>query len=399
MLIDKIKTNLDQFNLPAYVYEEELIVKRINQLKKTFNGFDLLFSFKTNPNPTVIGLMKNHGVGADIASTAELELAVDSGIQGGMIYYSAPGKNDHDIKKAIQKCHLIANSFSEIDRIERICEEYDIDQLAIGIRINVLMNQMDEIDKLEVMSGRSSQFGIDEETILSSYEQFHSYKRVKIKGIHSYISSQILDENELIGNFNHVYQVAKLLKQQILLKLDYINFGGGFGVPYAKHERHLNLGIIESFIQKDLLLKLREDFGNIDFIIESGRFLVAEAGIYMSEIIEEKNSRGIKYLIIKGGMNGFFRPKFTGQRHPILVLKRFDQIEKQDQQLVTICGDTCTPLDVVAPNVLIDEAAVSDVLCFLNAGAYGKSMSLNQFISRDVAHEYMMKEDGEILCC
>jgi diaminopimelate decarboxylase len=152
--------------------------------------------------------------------------------------------------------------------------------------------------------------------------------------------------------------------------LEYINYGGGFGVPYENYEQPLDLHKLANQIKTPDGIRLN---------LELGRYLVAEAGLFITRVVDIKESFGIKYIILDGGMNAFFRPKFTGQHHRVHVLGK----REMATQTVALTGNTCTPLDVFYEEIELPVLEIDDLLIFENAGAYGYSMSLLDFISFD----------------
>jgi diaminopimelate decarboxylase len=215
-----------------------------------------------------------------------------------------------------------------------------------------------------------------------------TYQYIKITGIHVYFGSQLMDEDLIAANFSAISCAA--LKIGAYFPIEYINYGGGFGVPYEEHEEGKpDLPLIAKLVEADEnTQKVAEN--KIRRNIELGRYLTAESGLYLSRITDIKASGGKAFVILDGGMNRFFRPKFTGQRHQIIHIteKEEQNADNQPEEFILV-GNTCTPLDVFYDSVFLTKPLIGDIVAFQNAGAYGYSMSLLDFISFDRPEQVM----------
>jgi len=380
-LEDAIKL-LDRFGYPAYIYEEQEILRRIRLLKYIFDGFDIFYSLKANPNKKIVSFMAQNGLGADCASPYEVLLAKECGISSGNILYSSPGKTEMDIEIAAEDSLIVADSLGELQRMDIYFDR----KTNIGVRINPSKGVSSE-KAFEVMGGESSKFGIDEELFFSKKSNIEKLKNINIIGIHVYIGSGILDEEVILGNFENIFRIASRADK----KFDFIDFGGGLGIPYEEGQRELDVEILKKGIQK-----IREKFkmDKTRLIVESGRYLTATCGRFLTRITDIKESAGKKYYIIYGGMNGFFRPAFTGTKHKVKVHNNSDKKEK-----ITVAGHLCTPIDITASEVQVNKACVGDVIEVCDAGAYGYTMSLKEFISHRQPVEIYIDQKGNAEKC
>jgi diaminopimelate decarboxylase len=244
----------------------------------------------------------------------------------------------------------------------------------VGVRLN-LPNPAMLTSRFEVMSGETSKFGIGWDNFIEFINNSGNYRGLSINGLHVYFGSQLLDEAIIASNFRAISEAALTINK--ILPLDYINYGGGFGVPYEENEKPLDISKLAECLKEDALTDEVHKLG-IRANLELGRFLVAKAGIYTCTVVDIKYSNGIIFVILDGGIQSFFRPKFTGQTHRVTVLGRAG-----NQKKVRLVGNTCTPLDVFYSEIVIPMPEMGDVLVFENAGAYGYSMSLLDFISFD----------------
>lgn len=368
-------------NLPFYAYDKSIIRKRAKELKEAFPEFEILYSVKANPNDEIIETINSEQIGIDAASVNEVYKANCANINKEHIFYSAPGKSLKEIKTVFDKCIIIADSINEL----KIINEYATSQkqiTEIGIRLNVISSY--EIQAFEVMSGHEAYFGISLVDLGKSMNIIKSFNNISIIGVHAYMGSQILDWNQIVSNFdnicNEIYELERLLK----IDLAFVNFGGGFGVPYNFGDKKLALNLIVSELKKlSNLSRLKSK----RLLIESGRFITAESGYFVTEILDIKDFSERRKIIIRGGMNTFFRPIFTKQQHKIEVLN-----SKTEKILCDIHGNSCTPLDTIAKGIMVNECDIGDLIIFHNAGAYGYSMSLNQFISPEPTKEYFFND-------
>lgn len=374
---------ISDYGAPLYVYDEKILEERLGLLSESFKNFDIFYSFKSNPNPQICSFIKHKGQFADTASIGEVKLAQGCGFKKNEIIYSAPGKKESEIREALDKCIIIADSLNELKMIDEVCGDLGIRE-EVGIRINPNYS-IEGSDALEVMSGYPSKFGIDQEILDKSMDFIKSLKNIEVKGIQIYMGSQIIDYNIIYSNFLNIFKVAAYCKDELGIDLRFIDFGGGFGIKYTGVDEELNIQRAGEMVEE---LKNSEEFKNISnarLIIESGRFICGPAGYYLAKVLDTKVSRGKNYAVLDGGMNTFFRPVFIKEnRYPIEVGNKMN-IEKSKK--ITLGGVMCTPIDIYEEDVMLPEIEKDDIIVFFNTGAYGYTMSLTKFISHKEAKE------------
>jgi len=370
-ILDIINKNHLQTGTSFYAYDLDICMHKIDNVRHNFEDWNLIYSIKANPNITLLKKFIELGLGMDAASKEEVLLARSLGCLPEKIFYSSPGKTLSDLKCCYNQCVLIADSVNEINRIVTLSEELGC-PINIGIRVN-LPNANIKENAFEVMGGSNSKFGIATQE-LELISRVCKDSLVNIIGIHIYFGSQILSESVLINNFIAIADYATKLCND--LKLKFVTFGGGFGIPYNESDKGLNLSQItcNKFLQHKIsLLKSKKVKCNL----ELGRYLVAESGIFCASIEDIKVSFGKKYVILSAGMNAFIRPIFTKEFHKLNSCKPTGtQVEK-----VTIAGNLCTPIDQYYEDYRLESPEIGDWLWFENAGAYGYSMSMLHFIS------------------
>lgn len=397
---------LAEKNACFYVYEKSKIQNSIRQLKENFPSVEWLYSMKCNSFSGVLKTVFKRGMGADAASLEEVKMAVKMHVPKEKIYYSAPGKFMSDIRASLPVATLIADSLAEVERIAQAVDAMqESEELAadgpvnIGVRINPEFT-------FSKNRGKSSKFGIDEEEVLDLFRK-KPYEQIRFSGIHVHVKSQELDAEVLYNYYKNVLNLAVRVEETLGYKLDFINFGSGIGIPYVQDEAALNLNWLGSMLE-ELLAQFRADHPDTKFLIESGRFVVCEAGTYVTHVLDVKVSHGKKYVILHNTLNGFIRPcisqlvrKYSPKTNPEPTEPLFTEFystgiyvlgeESQEKwERVTLVGNLCTNADVVAEKILLPPLSCGDVIAFTNAGAYGAVLSPVNFSSQRVPAEIMI---------
>ena len=354
---------IQKYGYPLYIYDEREIESALKKLRNGMVDFEVFYSVKANPNGDILEFFSKNGTGADCASANEVEKARSLGFLAKDILYSAPGKTNEEILDSIGKCTIIADSLSELSRINSIVEE----KTKIGVRINPSVG-FSKGKAFEIMGGDSSKFGIDEELFFDNYEEINQLENIDVVGIHVYMGSGILDHDIILENFKKIFDIANRFDR----KFEFIDFGGGFGIDYS-NKTLLDIDKLGKGVKK---LVDEYNMESTRLIIESGRYLVAKSGVYLTKITDVKESMGKTYYIVYGGMNGFFRPTFTKELHKVEVLN-----DSKEMLEVVVAGHLCTPIDVIDSKCMVKKAQVMDDIMVKDAGAYGYTMSILEFIS------------------
>lgn len=367
---------MDVHGFPLYLYDKNDILNQISQVKTYFSDWNILYSMKANPFVDIVKLMKDNSIWIDAASGGEVQAAKGMNFEASEIYYSAPGKSDTDIEKAMDRCTIIADSINEVFRINEIAQNKSR-VIEIGIRLNIA-NQLISNNAFEVMSGVESKFGVSMENLLSQLTEIQALDSVRIIGIHIYFGSQVLEEKVVANNFALIARAACQVGKY--LDLQFVNFGGGFGVPYLQKEKQLNLSKIKTMLDEtEELHRLKEK--GVLCNLELGRYLVANCGSYITKVMDVKTSGSKKYAIVYGGMNSFFRPVFTREYHHAYKYYNENEMPEDEKDKITLVGSLCTPIDQYYEDVVMEKLQAGDIIIFENAGAYGYSMSMLDFIS------------------
>jgi diaminopimelate decarboxylase len=377
-----------KYPTPLYVYSATAIRTKYRLLKDRFPAFDVCYSLKANPNPVVCEVLVQAGAGAEVSSPAELATALAAGFARDSIIYVAPVKAPADIERALTSgIHaIVADSPQELEIIEQQAA-----RLGRTARVLLRINTMEQQPEAkEVMVGGPSKFGFDEERVVAELAGL-KLKHARLAGIQVYSASQVLDRAWLGTHIEYVLRLARQLSREIGFRLETVDFGGGFGVPMNEGDAELDLdGLAEAVAAP--LAEFRTENPNCRLIFESGRYLVAEAGVFVTRVVRVKESRGRVFAICDGGMNAFSRPVFMRIKHPVRLLNRLGEHATAH---VDVCGPICTPLDCIAKDAHLPMPNAGDLIGFLNAGAYGYSMSLLDFMSRGRPVE-LIADAGEL---
>jgi diaminopimelate decarboxylase len=382
-----LKPILEKHETPFYLYSAAVLRNKYRVFAEHFPGYEVFYSFKANPNLAICKTLLELGANADVSSMGEIQAAFEVGFRAGDIAFVGPGKTEQEIEYAIERgvYTIAAESVYELELIETLARKLN-KQVGVLLRINTLEKPISP----EMMVGGPSKFGFDEETVAGEVRAV-ALEKANIIGIHVYSASQVLDVDFISAHLDYVLDLALRLSGEIGFELKCIDFGGGFGVPYQEGQIDLDLKRISGSAKQ-----VRQTIDRVSpgcrLIFEIGRFLVAEAGIYVTTAIRVKPSRGKCFIITDGGMNHFSRPVFMRVNHQVRILNK---ITSEPTVRCNIAGPICTPIDISGRDVELPKPERGDVVGILGAGAYGFTMSMVNFMSLGWPGEVMV-DRGEI---
>lgn len=374
------------FGTPLFLYNQSDIVSAAKSLMQALPGkARLLYSIKANPNPAILKLLAQTGLLFEVASEGELHHILNIGIKSESIVFSGQGKSIEGIQLAVEKSVKVINveSIRELSDIKLCCERLGKRQ-SVMLRVNPKMDNHNSVLK---MGGVPSPYGIDEEQIEGVIANFHS-NNVQIVGLFMYAGSQYFDENSILDNTAYLLDLAYSIHQRLHISMSSLDFGGGFGIPEDKSEKELDLiklseGMCRLFANE----KINWLGEHCDLFFESGRFLVAKSAVYIARVVDAKMSRGVRYVILDGGINnlGIKQLQYRTFEPKVTVLSK-DVAEKE---YVTIVGPTCTPIDIVCKNVLLPKINIGDLIMIEDCGAYSAYFSPIYFCGHDSPAEVL----------
>ncbi|PHS07372.1 MAG: diaminopimelate decarboxylase [Blastopirellula sp.] len=386
-----------KYGTPFYVYDQRVMEHKLDVLQKTFKtDFEIYYSIKANPNQHILRLFIERGCGLEIASGGELFQALKANCPANKIIFAGPGKCDDELEYAIE------NNVGEI-HVESLCEAKRISAIShqfkkttpIALRINPSGDAQGGAMR---MGGKAAPFGIDEEVLAEVLDQVSVDPNLEVVGIHLFTGTQILDHTVLATQYRKAVAIAKRVATQLNRPLKTIDFGGGLGIPYFTHENPLDLDAF-SISLSEIVEEIKNDrfLAPARLMIEPGRFLVGESGIYVSRVNQVKTSRGKQFVIVDGGMHHHLAASGNlGQtikrNYPVSLVTK---LNRTDREPVDVVGPLCTPLDVLARNVSLPHAEVGDLFAVFQSGAYGRSASPLGFLSHNSPPEVWVNHDTD----
>jgi diaminopimelate decarboxylase len=373
---------------PFYAYDRQLIAQRIAELRRLLPaGIQLHYALKANPMPALVNFIAPLVDGFDVASHQEMLVAINGGKAASEISFAGPGKTWREIRAAVAAGIVInAESFAQIDQAARAGVV-----LGVAPRIAVRLNPEFELKSSGMrMTGGAKPFGIDTELFPELIEKMRGLD-LEPEGLHLYTGSQNLNPVAICEAQQAVISLACELIERFALRLRFINIGGGFGIPYFPGESPLDLRSVADQLYR-LQKQTRQVSPKTTLVLELGRYLVGEAGIYVCRVLERKTSRGTLYLITNGGLHhhlansGNFG-QVLRKNYPVLIGNR---VEGEEKERVTVVGPLCTPLDILAEKVLLPKAQPGDWVVVRQSGAYGLTASPQQFLGHPSAIEVLI---------
>ena len=352
----------------------------------------LYYAIKANSNLELLKAIREKIDGLDISSYGEMEQSLLAGYSPKQLSFAGPGKTYEELEKAIK-------SGVGIISVESLREMEDIRKLSLGLNtkvdIAIRVNPTLLIKEFAIkMGGQAVQFGIDEEKLGEAVDYLRSNEEhLNFKGIHVYSGTQCLNEEALVKNVDNVLEIAKKMEDEYDLECSWINLGGGFGVSYHDNQK-LNLGKIAEGVKKTIENYKKFTKGNPSFVFELGRYLITEAGIYVTKVISQKESRGKLFFVLDGGMN-----------HHLAASGNFGQILKKNFMAknlsnpngkiinCNLVGPLCTTLDILGRDIAVESPKVGDIIAFLNSGSYGFTSSPLLFLGHETPPELMVVND------
>jgi diaminopimelate decarboxylase len=391
MLSDRelLLSAIKKFGTPLYLYDGAVAFERSKQLKTAFEGFDILYSLKSNPNPTLARILSQNCDGAEVTSLHELDVALGSGFTREKITYGGPGKSLHEFNTAIEKgidC-IDLESEREIKLASDVLSAIKGNKPCFTLRVNTSHKPS---QAGEFMAGESSVFGIDEEEVLAVAKKHNT----PLSGIHAHVASQVLNTNSLVRHYRKTSELALKLSTELGFDLQIVNFGGGIGVPYSSEFPPIDIVQLGRMSCDEINQVFKDKKTRPRLQLEIGRYLVAECGTYYTEVVDIKKSRGKNYIITDCGINGFSRPAMKwAEPHRCSIVSRENE-EATARYIIT--GRSCLPADVLSADAKLPNPRIGDIIAVHDAGAYGYIMSLLAWSSRGKPKE-IVYWDGEFI--
>jgi diaminopimelate decarboxylase len=374
---------------PFFAYDRGLLDARIERLRNTLPAaIDLSYAIKANPMPAVVQHLAGLVDSLDVASGLELRTALDTTMPAQRISFAGPGKTVAELRQAVAAGVTIElESITEARRVVVAGDELGT-RPRVAVRVNPDFSVKGSGQR---MGGGPQQFGIDSEQVPEVLKELATYD-VDILGFHVFPGAQNLRAEMLCEAQRATVALGRRLAQHLPEPLQYLNLGGGFGIPYFEKDEPLDLARISDNLAQLLDGPIRADLPEARIVIELGRYIVGECGIYVTRVIDRKISRGKVFLVVDGGMH-----------HQLAASGNFGQVIRRNYPVVvgnrmsdgpgdptTVVGCLCTPLDLLADNVSLPPAEIGDLIVVFQAGAYGLTASPTAFLGHPAPVEVLV---------
>lgn len=369
---------------PLFVYDLGMVERQVARFRDVFPTIQLHYAIKANSYASLLRDIAKRVDGLDVASAGEMEMALEAGTDAGHISFAGPGKRDSELAAAIAAgVKINLESEGEAKRALAIGAS-----LSIRPRLAVRVNPDFEIKGSAMrMGGGAKPFGVDAELVPALVRRLID-AGADWQGFHIFAGSQSLSAEALIEAQNATLDLAEALTDQIGVSPPFVNLGGGFGIPYFAGEVPLDIEAIGAALERRLASRA-PSLAKTVFAIELGRWLVGEAGVYLTRIVDRKVSHGKTFLVTDGGLHhqlaasGNFG-QVVRRNYPLAIASRFGGAPEEE---VNVVGCLCTPLDRLADDVMLPRAEVGDLVAIFLAGAYGLSASPQAFLGHPQARE------------
>lgn len=387
----QIRQAARQFGTPLYLYDFDVIERQAARLRGAIPGrFEIAFAVKANPSLGVLGFLFERGFGADVASRGELLTARRAGCPPSRIFATGPAKSDADLEALVRArvSQIHVEGEWEMEALEAIARRLGR-RVRVGLRLNPPWGIA---EKRKIIGGPGAgKFGFDlksAEKVLRVKRDGDAYPHLEVSGFQVFNASNVLDAELLVDNTRRVLSLALSLSRRFPVPLRSVDFGGGFGVPYAEGEKPLDLEILQRGLLEIAQRATSEPrLRDTRLVFEPGRFLVAEAGTYVVRVLGTKSSRSANHVLVDGGVHHFLRPVLFETHHHARLVPASRSAghgsATPSKRSLVLSGPLCTSIDVLHPAARLPLPERGDLVAFENAGAYGYTESMPLFLSHE----------------
>ena len=374
---------------PFFAYERAAISRRVDELRRALpDGIHLSYAVKANPMPAVVQHLSGQVDGFDVASVGEMAVALDTPMPAEQVSFAGPGKTPAELARAVA-AGVTVNVESETEAV-RVADAGN--RLGARPRVAIRVNPDFQVKGSGMrLGGGPQQFGVDAEQVPGLLRRLAAME-LDVLGFHVFAGSQNLHADILAEAQRKTAELVVRLASAAPQPVRYVNVGGGFGIPYFERDQALDLAAIGDSLAAVLSGQLRPALPEARVVVELGRYLVGEAGVYVTRIIDRKQSRGRTFLVVDGGLHhqlaasGNFG-QVIRKNYPIAVANR---MEAPHSEIVSVVGCLCTPLDLLAHEVPLPRAEIGDLVAIFQAGAYGMTASPAEFLGHPAPAELLV---------
>ena len=373
---------------PFYAYDRGLIRARVAALRAALPGaIRLHYAMKANPMPAVVGLLAGLVDGIDVASAGELTVALDAGADPAEISFAGPGKREAELRQAVASRVLVnVESMREVEALAGVAQA-----LGVPARVAVRVNPDFELKGSGMrMGGGAKPFGIDVEQVPAVFARIAALG-LAFEGLHLFAGSQNLRAEAICEAQRKSFDLALRLAHKAPSPVRFLNLGGGFGIPYFPGDGRLDLAPIGANLAA-IVDRAAREMPRASLVIELGRYIVGEAGVYVARIVDRKVSRGQVFLVVDGGLNHHLSAsgnfgQVLRKNYPVTIGNRAGS---DVREIASVVGPLCPPLDLLADRMELPQAEVGDLVVIFQSGAYGASASPQAFLGHEPVREVLV---------
>jgi len=373
---------------PFYVYERALLQRRVAELRATLPvGVQLHYAMKANPLPDLVACMVGLVDGIDVASAGEMRVALAQGADPQHMSFAGPGKRAGELHASVEAGVLVnVESFRELPLLAQASQD-----LGRAARVAVRVNPDFELKGSGMrMGGGPRQFGVDAEEVPRLLTEIGRLG-LQFEGFHLFAGSQNLRAEAICEAQRLSYELALRLAAEAPAPVRHLNLGGGFGIPYFPGEQPLDLQPVAANLA-ELQARAGRELPEAHLVLELGRYLVGEAGLYVARVLDRKVSRGQVFLVTDGGLHHHLAAsgnfgQVIRKNYPVAIANRMDEPATES---VHVVGPLCTPLDLLAERMLLPAAQEGDLVVVYQSGAYGASASPQGFLGHPACQEMLV---------
>lgn len=374
----------EKYGSPLYVYNENILRKRCRDLKGllSYPHFSVNYSPKANSSLELIKIVRSEGLKVDAMSPGEIHVNLLAGYKPHEIFFISNNVNREELLYAIQAgVNISVDSVSQLELYGKINEG---GRVAFRINPGVGAGHHEKVKT----AGQKTKFGIEMRSIPEVKDILKKY-HLKLIGINQHIGSLFMDSDAYLESTGNILSVAREFPD-----LEFIDLGGGFGIPYRKQDNQsrLNLKELGEKLSSSISAWVKEYGKEIEFKVEPGRYIVAESGVLLGSVNAVKTNYDIRYVGTDLGFNVLLRPAMYDSHHDVEIYRKDDRPSLKSA-VVRIVGNICETGDIIAKDRLLPEIFEGDVLGIMDSGAYGYSMSSNYNLRLRPA-EVLIGSDG-----
>ncbi|MBK1710405.1 alanine racemase [Marichromatium gracile] len=388
---DQVRQAADSFGTPLFVYFYDAMEARLAALRAALpDGAHLYYSAKANPNPFILRFYADRGLGVEVASLGEFSTASRADVPAGRIIFVGPAKTDEELSAAAAAGveAVVVESVTELARLARLASGDAPVSVALRLDLGRSGGRL-------AMSGET-QFGMNAEEAWRVLGSANSLPSLRIVGLHTYAGTQQKSVEEVAATCRALMEQAARLQEGTPARLTFLDFGGGFGTPVRARDPSPEWSGLRAALAPHVAEYRKRHPWTVRMAFESGRFLMAPAGILVTTVQDVKTKNTRRFALLDGGIAQFgFDDHYRGTRPPVIeVLASADVPTRAPPGKATLCGPLCTPADRIASEIDLPPLRRGDRVCVFNTGAYGLTGNPGLFLGRGFAAEAAVTANG-----